>query len=176
VARTLSEHILEIWHTRSNSWLFNPDLHCINISNNLCTPKFENLIQKLIWKPTESTNLVPWKLSEMEPLAKGHAWAQARLWHIGLSCLATREDMPNPKETWCARVGGYTEGPYLLRGEGEEGLGEGLCEGVTGRENSIHDVTDRQTDRQTDWLIDWLIDGQTDRQTDKCKKWPLGWW
>jgi hypothetical protein len=51
-------------------------------------------------KPTDSTNLDPWQLSETEPLAKELIWAGVRPQHIGLPCLATvGENSPNPAET-----------------------------------------------------------------------------
>ena len=65
-------------------------------------------------RPTESTNLDPWKLPETEPPTKEQIQAGPWPWHIysrGLPLLASvGEDVSNPVETWCPRVGGYGGG------------------------------------------------------------------
>ena len=71
-------------------------------------------------RPTESTNLAPWYLSESEPPTQEHTWVGTRPhWHIcsrqaaqslWQPCLASvGKDASNLVEPWCARVGGYPE-------------------------------------------------------------------
>lgn len=62
---------------------------------------------QLSWTPGSSHRLSHQPKS-MHGLDGGHR----------LPCSASvREDVPNPIETWCARVGGYPEGSYPLRSE-----------------------------------------------------------
>lgn len=54
-------------------------------------------------------------------------------------CLASvGEDRPSPAVTWCARVKWYQGSLWLLRGKGEEGMGEGAVGGGSRRRRDAY--------------------------------------
>ena len=85
-------------------------------------------------RPTESTTLDPWQLSETEPPTKEHKRAELRPHLIGLPCLPTMEEaISNPAETWYTRAWVYegAEGGALYQRK-RDGRKEGLCERSVG--------------------------------------------